>query len=104
MPHTARRGLCSGGMIGGDYTARERVEVTSDVGSDSRRDHDIPAYRQSQRLAQCRQVPVAWPNAIVLPKVDARRADTNLFSDFNHRQSTLDASVTKIARVCEAIY
>jgi hypothetical protein len=34
---------------------------------------------------------------IGLPKVDARLADTDLFSDFGNRQTTLDPSITEIA-------
>ena len=40
---------------------------------------------QLEHLAQCVQVPIPWPNTIRLPEVYARRADANLFSNFDHR-------------------
>jgi hypothetical protein len=62
--------------------------------------------RQFQHPAQCRQVGISWPNAIALPEIDARLADTGLFCDFGNRQATLDPSVaemsaeTKLAGQC----
>ena len=53
--------------------------------------------RQLQHLAQCAQVRIPWPNTIRLPEIDARRADTDLFSDFGNRQTTLDPSVAQVA-------
>lgn len=51
---------------------------------------------QFQHLAQCAQVTVPWPNAVVLPEVYARRADAYLLGNFGHRQTTLDPSVAEV--------
>jgi hypothetical protein len=49
--------------------------------------------RQLQHLAQRRQILVTGPAIIRFPKVNARRADANLFSNFSDRQMTLDPCV-----------
>jgi len=41
--------------------------------------------RQLQHLAQRRKIFAAWPNAVVLPKIDARCADAYLFGNFCNR-------------------
>ena len=51
---------------------------------------------EPQHLAQRAQIRITRPNAIILPEKDARRADTDLHSDFYDRQATLDAGVTQM--------
>jgi hypothetical protein len=53
--------------------------------------------RQLQRLAQCAQIRIPWPDAIVLPEVYALDTDADLFGGFNNRQATLDPSVTEMS-------
>jgi hypothetical protein len=55
------------------------------------------ADRQFQDLAQRVQVRIPGPHAIGLPKVNAGGTDTDAFCDFGDRQSTLEASVAKVA-------
>jgi hypothetical protein len=41
--------------------------------------------RQPQYLAKCAQIRIPWSNMIIFPKIDACRADADLFSNFGHR-------------------
>ena len=41
--------------------------------------------RQFQHLAKGTQIRIPWSYVIIFPKIDARRADANLFSDFCNR-------------------
>ena len=41
--------------------------------------------RQLQHLAKRRQVRISWSNVIGFPKIDACRADADLFGNFGNR-------------------
>ena len=60
---------------------------------------DLPRrpHWQLQHFAQGIQVGVPWPAVIRLPEVNAGLGDTDLFSDFGNRQTTLDPSVAQVA-------
>jgi len=53
--------------------------------------------RQLQRLAQCAQISVPWPDPISLPEVDAALADPHLFSKLGNGQPALDPRFSKVA-------
>jgi hypothetical protein len=41
--------------------------------------------REFEHLAKSAQICIAWSYVIIFPKVDARRADADLFSNFGNR-------------------
>ena len=41
--------------------------------------------REFEHLAKCAQICIPWSNVIRFPKIDARGADADLFSNFGNR-------------------